>query len=96
MKTSEEIGLPYPAAPRGNYNIPIVFLPSSTTKLHLNAQNNAACEERNVRCEKISAFRTIWLHCVPPIKIAKPREDVCGTCERLRRDIVGAVTKEEK
>ncbi|KAH3807034.1 hypothetical protein DPMN_135366 [Dreissena polymorpha] len=34
MNTSEEIGLPYPTAPRGKDNIPIVFLPSSTPKLH--------------------------------------------------------------
>ncbi|KAH3898417.1 hypothetical protein DPMN_022647 [Dreissena polymorpha] len=96
MNTSEEIGLPYPAAPRGKDNIPIVFLPSSTTKLHLHAHYSSACEERNVRCVKISAFKSILLHCVPHIKIAKPREDVCGTCERLRRDIVGAVTEDEK
>ncbi len=93
MNTSEEIGLPYPAAPRGKDNIPIVFLPSSTTKLHLHAQYSAACEEQNVRCVKISAFKSMWLHCVPHIRIAKPREDVCGTCERLRRDIVGALQK---
>ncbi|KAH3712561.1 hypothetical protein DPMN_072311 [Dreissena polymorpha] len=83
MNTSEEIGLPYPAAPRGKDNIPIVFLPSSTSKLHLHAQYSAACEERNARCVKISAFKSIWLHCIPHTKIAKPRKDVCGTWTSL-------------
>ncbi|KAH3819622.1 hypothetical protein DPMN_121361 [Dreissena polymorpha] len=60
MNTSEEIGLPYPAAPRESDNIPIVYLPASTTKLQLHAQCIAACEERSVRRLKISFFKSIF------------------------------------
>ncbi|KAH3694377.1 hypothetical protein DPMN_081817 [Dreissena polymorpha] len=83
MYTSDEIGLPYPAAPSGKDNISIVFLPSIARKLHLHAQYSAVPEERNARCVQFLALKSIWLLCVPDIKIAKPREDVCGTCERL-------------
>ncbi|KAH3801581.1 hypothetical protein DPMN_155236 [Dreissena polymorpha] len=44
---------------------------------------------------KHSNARTYAGH-LPHIRIAKPREDVCGTCERLRKYIVGAVTQEKK
>ncbi|KAH3828356.1 hypothetical protein DPMN_130314 [Dreissena polymorpha] len=60
MNTSEEIGLPYPAAPKGSNNIPIIYLPASTTKLQLIAQYIAACEERSVRRLKISSFESIF------------------------------------
>ncbi|KAH3813826.1 hypothetical protein DPMN_142295 [Dreissena polymorpha] len=73
MNASEEIGLPSPAAPRGKDNIPIDYIPSSTTKLHLHAQYRAACVERNVWCVNISAFKSIWLHCVPNIKTKRGR-----------------------
>ncbi|KAH3804971.1 hypothetical protein DPMN_133263 [Dreissena polymorpha] len=59
MNTSEEIGLPYPAAPRKSDNIPIVFL-QSTTKLQFHAQYIAACEEQSVRRLKISSFKSIF------------------------------------
>ncbi|KAH3857128.1 hypothetical protein DPMN_099728 [Dreissena polymorpha] len=60
MNPSEEVGLPYPAAPRGSDNIPIVYLPASTTKLQFLARYIAACEERSVRRLKISSFKSIF------------------------------------
>jgi len=96
LNKAEEIGIPYPAAPRCKDNIPTVYLPSSTTKLQIHALYTALCNEQHVRLVKLSAFKDIWATCVPHIKIAKPREDVCATCERMRRDISAAVTEEEK
>ncbi|KAH3782116.1 hypothetical protein DPMN_160027 [Dreissena polymorpha] len=60
MNTSEEIGLPYPAASRGSDNISVVYFPASTSKLQLHAQYIAACEERSVRRIKISSFKSIF------------------------------------
>ena len=45
---------------------------------------------------KYSTFNNIWRACVPHIKIASPREDVCATCERLRKDVSDALEEEEK
>ena len=54
------------------------------------------CEEQSVRAHKHTAFYDIWENCLPNIKIAKPREDVCATCVGHRKSIMLAVDEEEK
>lgn len=45
---------------------------------------------------ELSTFKSIWIQCVPHIKIASPRTDVCPKCESLRCNVIGAVSEEEK
>lgn len=44
----------------------------------------------------VSTFNNIWRQCLPHIKIATPRDDVCAVCEKDRKQIMDAVTEEEK
>lgn len=94
--TGETEGIYYPAAPRGNDNVPIVFLPAHSTKVDLHKKYEEMCVSANVRCLKLSAFKTVWSSCTPHIKIAKPRDDVCATCESLRKAVSASVTEDEK
>jgi len=48
-----------------------------------------------VRSLQLTSFKTIWSECVPHIRIATLRDDVCATCERLRRH-VGSVVEEDE
>ncbi|XP_062621644.1 uncharacterized protein LOC134283212 [Saccostrea cucullata] len=91
-----EVGMPQPEAPRGIDGIPPVYLPSSDTKKDIHKRYVASCEESEFRALKVSSFQDVWLKCVPHIKISKPRDDVCHRCERLRKEIIDAVTEEEK
>ena len=91
---SDEYGLPQPAAMRGDNALPVVFLPSSTTKIEMHHNYKSACAEQNVRSLQLTSFKTIWSECVLHIRIATPRDDVCATCERLRRQ-VGSVVEED-
>lgn len=95
---SEEHGLPQPAAPRGLDDIPPVFLSSDTTRKRLHELYVTSCttEETVHRSVKYSTFCNIWNHCLPHVKIAKPKDDVCSTCEKLRKLIMDSVTEEEK
>jgi len=87
-------GLPQPAAPRGIDNLPTVFLPASNTKTDIHKEYVASC--CGGRALRLTSFKDIWATCCPHIRIAKPREDVCISCERHRQAIMGAVDDEEK
>ncbi|KAH3834471.1 hypothetical protein DPMN_107798 [Dreissena polymorpha] len=89
----EEIHLP--AAPRRANNIPPIYLPASTTKLDLfqDYQQNCASDIRSV---KLTAFKSIWSSCVPHIRIASPRDDVCAICENLRKRLVDAIEEDDR
>ncbi|XP_048771609.1 uncharacterized protein LOC125677540 [Ostrea edulis] len=91
-----EVGMPQPEAPRGSDGIPPIYLPSSDTKKAIHQRYNTSCQETGVRALRISSFEDAWLKCVPHIKISKPRDDVCQRCECLRKQIIDAVTEEEK
>ncbi|KAH3836727.1 hypothetical protein DPMN_110101 [Dreissena polymorpha] len=92
----DERGLPQPAAPRGVDNVPTVYLTSDTTKTNLHQQYQTSCTEAGSRVMEITAFKEIWRMCLPHIRIAGPRDDVCAKCETLRRGVMDAVTDEEK
>ena len=74
-----------------------VYLPSDTTKIAVHKAYQESCAEMTppARVVKYSTFNNIWRACVPHIKIASPREDVCATCERLRKDVSDALKEEE-
>ena len=93
---SDEFGMPQPAAPRGRDNTPPIYLTSDTTKVRVHELYTAVCSETNIRAVKYSTFNNIWRTCLPHIKIATPRDDVCATCEKMRKLVMDAVTEEEK
>lgn len=93
---AEEFGLPQPAAPRGRDDTPPIYLPSDTTKKAVHQMYVRSCEEACVRAVGLSTLKKIWLNCLPHIKIATPKDDVCGTCEKIRKEIVDSVTEESK
>ena len=93
---ADENGLPQPAAPRGRPDIPPIYLPSSMTKKSVHKSYVESVSEDGGRLVKIGAFSEIWKSCVPHICIATPRHDVCATCEKFRKEIMNAVTGEEK
>ncbi|XP_053386664.1 uncharacterized protein LOC128550843 [Mercenaria mercenaria] len=95
---ADDYGMPQPAAPRGGDNIAPIYLTSETTKMNLHEKyvNMCAQFEPTCRSVKYSTFCNIWTHCLPHIRIATPRDDVCATCEKMRKAIVDSVTEEEK
>lgn len=95
---AEEFGTPQPAASRGRDSVPPIYLPCDTTKIFVHSKYLNSCEELEipVRSVKYSIFNKIWLQCLPHIKIAWPRDDVCATCEKYRKAFVDEVTEEEK
>ena len=91
---ADEFGLPQPAAPRGRDDIPPIYIPSDMTKKSVHEKYVANCPtDRHV---KYSTFCNIWNQCLPHVRIAKPRDDVCAICEKLRKCIMDAVTEDEK
>nr|XP_022337269.1 uncharacterized protein LOC111133299 [Crassostrea virginica] len=97
VRYSEECGLPLPAVPHGNDATQSpVLLPASSTKVDIHSKYKSVCEESNERSVELSTFKGIWLQCLPHIKIASPRSDVCPKCETLRYRVVGAVSEEDK
>ena len=54
----------------------------------------SSCEEGQ-RSVKYVAFVEIWKSCCQHIKIARPQDDVCGTCEKLRKKSQDAVGEDE-
>ncbi|KAJ8313807.1 hypothetical protein KUTeg_008368 [Tegillarca granosa] len=92
---AEEFGIPQPAAPRGRDSVPLIYLPCDTTKIFVHSKYQSSCEELEtpVRSVKYSTFNKIWLQCLPDIKIASPRDDVCATCEKYRKAVVDTVTE---
>ena len=93
---AEIYGLPMPAAPRGREEEAPVYLPASMTKQEIHKKYIEACEVTNRRAMKLTAFQDTWRQCLPHIKISSPRDDVCQRCETIRKQIVDAVTEEEK
>ncbi|KAH3788409.1 hypothetical protein DPMN_166553 [Dreissena polymorpha] len=77
--TAETIGIFYPAGPRGNDRIPVVFLPSHNTKMGIQNDYKQLCINEGVKYLRVTAFKTIWSRCVSHIKIAKPRDDSSRT-----------------
>uniref|UniRef100_A0A8W8N980 DUF7869 domain-containing protein n=1 Tax=Magallana gigas TaxID=29159 RepID=A0A8W8N980_MAGGI len=91
---ADDFGLPQPAAPRGRDDTPSIYIPSDTTKKDVHEKYVESCpNDRHVR---YSTFCNIWNQCLPHIRIAKPRDDVCATCEKLRKSVLDAVSEEEK
>ncbi len=41
-------------------------------------------------------LQDIWKQCCPHIKFVSKKDDVCSTCEILRKDISSATVEEEK
>lgn len=95
---ADEFGMPQPAAPRGRDNTPPIYLTCETTKTDLHAKYVQTCNDgvETRRALKKSAFNNIWKQCLPHIRIATPRDDVCAICEKLRKAIMDAITETEK
>lgn len=93
---AEEFGIPQPAAPRGRDDTAPIYLHSGTTKINIHTLYKASCQEAGVRFVLKSSFQSIWSACIPHIKVASPRDDVCATCEKLRKKIMDAVSEEDK
>ncbi|KAJ8321700.1 hypothetical protein KUTeg_000171 [Tegillarca granosa] len=95
---AEEFGIPQLAAPRGRDSVPPIYIPCDTTKIFVRSKYLSSCEELEtpVRSVKYSTFNKICLQCLPHIKIASPRNDVCANCEKYRKAVVDAVAEEEK
>lgn len=91
---AEDFGLLQPAAIRGRDDTPTIYIPFDTTKKEVHEKYVESCpNDLHVR---YSTFSNIWNQCLPHIRIAKPRDDVCGTCEQLRKSVLDAVSEEEK
>ncbi|KAH3806415.1 hypothetical protein DPMN_134736 [Dreissena polymorpha] len=60
---------------------------SGTTKMNIYKLYKASCQEAGVRFVEKNSSQTIWSACIPHIKVASARDDVCATCEKLRRKI---------
>ena len=43
-----------------------------------------------------SSFQSIWSACIPHIKVASPRDDVCTTLEKLQKKIMDSVSEKDK
>ena len=91
-----EEGLPQPAAPRGRAETAPIYLPSKNTKLSIHQGYVSACTEAGKPYVGLTTFKDLWNRCVPHIKIAAPKDDVCRACEDCRQDIQLARTEDEK
>ncbi|XP_078328084.1 uncharacterized protein LOC144623518 [Crassostrea virginica] len=91
---ADEFGLPQPAALRGRDDVPPIYIPSDMTTKDIHGKYIESCP--NDRHVHYSTFCNIWNQCLPHIRIAKPRDDVCATCEKLRKCILDAVSEEDK
>ncbi|XP_053389671.1 uncharacterized protein LOC128552653 [Mercenaria mercenaria] len=96
LNYASEEGLPQPAAPRGRGEKAPVYLPSKNTKQSIHQEYVTACSQIEKQYVGLSTFKDLWKRCVPHIKIAAPKDDVCKTCEDFRQDIQLARTEDEK
>ncbi|KAH3891653.1 hypothetical protein DPMN_015758 [Dreissena polymorpha] len=96
QNTSNERGISQPAAPRGIYNFPLVYLSAETTKLALHEEYSTTCTNQQVHALQLTAFKDVWRTCLPHVRIASPRDNVCATCEKMRHCVMDAITEEEK
>ncbi|KAH3748912.1 hypothetical protein DPMN_183401 [Dreissena polymorpha] len=60
---------------------------SGTKKMNIHKLCKASCQETGLRFVEKSSFQSIWSACIPHIKVASTRDDVCATCEKLRKKI---------
>ena len=88
-------GLPQPAAPRGTDNTPPVYLHCSNTKKSVHKEYQDSLPD-GARCIKNTTWNKIWRNCVPHLRIASPKDDVCASCEKLRKKIMDARDEEDK
>ncbi|KAH3736485.1 hypothetical protein DPMN_043054 [Dreissena polymorpha] len=84
---AEEFGIPQPAAPRGRDDTAPIYLHSGTTKMNIHKLYKASCQEAGVRFVERISVQSIWSACIPHIKVASHRDDVCATYEKLRKQI---------
>ena len=61
--------------------------------MHKEYQDSLA---NGARCLKNTTWNKIWRNCVPHIRIASPKDDVCATCKKLRKKIMDARDEEDK
>ena len=82
---SEEDGLSQPSAPRCRNGEAPVYLPSNTTNIaiHRAYADSCAAVTPPARVVKYSTFINTWRLCVPHIKIATPRDDICARLRNL-------------
>ncbi|KAJ8310151.1 LOW QUALITY PROTEIN: hypothetical protein KUTeg_012016 [Tegillarca granosa] len=90
---AEEFGIPQPAAPRGRDSVPPIYLPCDTTRIFVHIVVKSLKHQFVLIHD---TFDRIWLQCLPHIKIASPRDDVCTTCQKYRKAVVDAVTEGRK
>ncbi|KAH3708484.1 hypothetical protein DPMN_067936 [Dreissena polymorpha] len=57
------------------------------SKMNIHKLYKASCQEAGVRFVDKSSFQSIWSVCIPHKEVASPRDDVCATCEKLRKKI---------
>ena len=93
---AKRFGIPHPAPLHGRADMPPVFLPAGMAKPSIHAIYSASCEEGGCQSVGRVSFQRVWKLCMPHIVIMTPRTDVCPHCERLRRQVVAAVTEAEK
>ncbi|XP_060576229.1 uncharacterized protein LOC132733584 [Ruditapes philippinarum] len=96
LSYANEEGLPQPAALRGRDDEAPIYLPSSDTKHSVHSDYVTRCTEVGKRYVGLSTFKDIWNNCVPHIKIASPKEDVCKACEDCKQDIKLAQSENDK
>ena len=88
-------GLPQPAAPVELIilHLCIFIVPIQKKSVHKEYQDSLA---DGARCIKNTTWNKIWRNCVPHIRIASPKDDVCTSFEKLRKKIMDARDKEDK
>ncbi|XP_053392666.1 uncharacterized protein LOC123542687 [Mercenaria mercenaria] len=96
LSYANEEGLPQPAAPRGREDEAPIYLPSSDTKQSVHSEYVKRCMEAEKRYVGLTTFKDIWKNCLPHIKIASPKEDVCKVCEDCKQDIKLAMSENDK
>lgn len=89
-------GLPLAAAPGRSEGNPPVLLPSDQTKASVHKLYKASCIEAQQRVLGLTSFQDIWRQTCPHIQFVNRRDDVCGKCETMRKQMVDARTEEDK
>ena len=56
------------------------YLPASHNFKTVHAQYVAACAGTNSAHVGYSVFKSVWHHCMPPVRLMTPRTDVCAVC----------------
>lgn len=91
-----EYGLPMAAPLSGRDALPPVFLPVHLTKKGLHKIYTESCEQSGKEPVGRTSFAEIWKACLPNIKIATPKTDVCTSCEKFREKVSIARTENDK